>query len=260
MRNTPVNCNLASATSGFTIPHSWCDCTAGTSTGTYSAKLGSFTGISGACSFMQEEFLPAATISPSPATCQLETAIPPYTVAPGQVEPGPFYKDLAWCACGDNSLYPLLPQQAGPTNYYASSASVKPCDYTAQPSTTILPTTIPSTSCQLVSKQPLTASVCECSGDDTSILYPTGTQTCVFSQVPPIPITLESVNHKPCGNPNIPLPFPICDNDQKTIVSPNSDIWIKGSNANTSLFQAWLQCTGHSLPLGLLCRWISMSK
>ena len=64
---TPVTCNLASATSGFTVPHSWCDCTAETDTATYSTLI-SATGINAACPFMQEEF-PAGTISPSPATC-----------------------------------------------------------------------------------------------------------------------------------------------------------------------------------------------
>ena len=262
---TPVTCNLASATSGYTVPHSWCDCTAGTSTGTYSAKLGSFTGTNGACSFMQEEFAPAATITPSPATCQLETAVPPYTVAPGQVEPGPFWDALAWCACGDNSRYPFLPQQIPSNqkpapNIYWVPASVNPCDYTTKPSSTISASTLLSTSCQLVSKAPLTTSVCECSGDHTSILYPTGTQTCVFSQVPPTPITLESANNKPCGNPSIHFSFPFCDYDGKTIVSPNSDIWIRGCNANGSLIQAWLQFTGRSLLLCFLCRWIPMSN
>lgn len=213
---TPVTCNLASATSGFTVPHSWCDCTASTSTGTYSTKFGSFTSINGACSFMQDEFHSAATISPSPATCQYETAVPPYTYL-GQVLPGPFYNALAWCACGDNALYPFLPQ---PTDTYAESASVQPCDYATQPSSTITATTLGSTSCQLVSMQPLTTSVCECSGDGTSILYPTGTQTCVFSQVPPTPITLGSLYNQPCNIPS----FPFCDYDQETIVSVNSEI------------------------------------
>lgn len=230
---TPVTCNLASATSGFTVPHSWCDCTASTSTGTYSTKLGSFTGIDGACSFMQDEFPSAATISPSPATCQFETAYPPYTYG-GQVEPGPFWNALAWCACGDNVLYPFLPQ---PTDILAESASVQFCDYTTQPSSTIPASTLASTSCQLVSKQPLTTSVCECSGDGTSILYPTGTQTCVFSQVPPTPITLGSLHNQPCDIPG----YPFCDYDQKTVVSPNSKIRFNGSNANGSLFQAFLQ-------------------
>ena len=36
---TPITCNLQSATAGFTVPGSWCGCTAGTSTGTYSTKL-----------------------------------------------------------------------------------------------------------------------------------------------------------------------------------------------------------------------------
>ena len=229
---TPVTCNLASATSGFTVPHSWCDCTASTSIGTYSTKFGFFIGINGACSFMQDEFLPAATISPSPATCQFETTYPPYTAPGGQVLPGPFYNALAWCACGDNTLYPLLPQ---PLDIYAESASVLPCDYINQPLSTISASPLVSTSCQLVSKQPLTTSVCECSGDHTSILYPTGTRTCVFSQVPPTPITLESLYNKPCTIPGVPF----CDYDQETIVSPNSEIWIKRNNVNGSLFRSF---------------------
>ena len=254
---TPVTCNVASPTSGFTVPHSWCDCTAGTSTGTYSTKLGTFTGSNDACSFMQDQFNPTATISPSSATCQWETASPPYTVAPGPVEPGPFYDALGWCACGDNNVYPLLTQSgAQPTNYYHNSASVQPCNYTTTPTTTITALPVSSTSCQLVSKQPLTISVCECSGNGTSILYPTGTQTCLFSQVPPTPITLESLYNKPC---NIPYDRLFCDYDQKTLVSPNSEIWIKEIHANSSLFQACLRSIGNSLLcVWLLCRWISM--
>ncbi|CAF9919918.1 hypothetical protein IMSHALPRED_004763 [Imshaugia aleurites] len=222
---TPVTCNVASPTSGFTVPHSWCDCTAGASTDTYSTKFGLFTGSNGACSFTQDEFVPTGTISPSSATCQWETANPPYTAAPGLVEPGPFYDALAWCACGDNELYPILSQSGQPSNYYQNSAAVNPCGYTTTPTSTLTAPPLSSTSCQLVSKAPLTTSVCECTGDGTSILYPTGTSTCEFSQVPPTPIILESALNQDCSDVTTNSNVPFCDYDQSRIVSPNSEIW-----------------------------------
>ena len=102
-------------------------------------------GINGPCSFMQDKFLPAATISPSPATCVVATAFPAYMPPNGPALPGPIYKPLAWCACGDNALYPLFTQY---TNGFTDSAFVNFCSYTTTPTFTIAPTVLASTSCQ----------------------------------------------------------------------------------------------------------------
>ena len=187
---TPVTCKLASATTGFTIPHSWCDCVAGTDTATYSTIYGSTaaTGINGACSFMQEDFYPAATISPSAATCIPESANPGFQ----------FYDHLLWCACGDNELYPLVPNPLDNNLFNANPkapAYDAQCTQTTQPSSTITVAPISSTLC-LAQWVGGTTTVCECSEviigagniDPSSswvIQYPTNSDSnCVFTTVP----------------------------------------------------------------------------
>lgn len=229
--STPVTCKIAAPTSGFTVPHSWCDCTAGTSTGTYS------TGANGACSFAQDEFVPAATISPSPATCVNVTANSAYTPSGGPAYYAPFYNALGWCGCGDNTLYPLPPQT---TSQFADSASVQSCAYTTPPSSTIALSALASTSCQPTIKLPWTSTICECSGDGTSILYPTGTQGCVFSSVP-TPTSLPSLVGSFCDD--VLIPSYDCDYDGKTTVSRIEETESKGGVANDCLFFQSLSAT-----------------
>ena len=191
---------------------------------------------------MQDEFLPAATISPSPATCVPATASPAYTPPGGPAYPAPFYNALAWCACGDNHLYPLLPQA---TPQFADSASARSCAYTIPPSSTITASALSSTSCKPTTKYPLTTIFCECSGDGTSILYPTGTQGCVFSSVP-TPLSLPSFDGEPCDQPCPGTSWYTCDFDEKTIVSRNSRTEIRVGNADGSLFSK-LECNQNQL-------------
>lgn len=185
---TPVTCNLASATSGFTIPHSWCDCNAGTGTATYSTIFGSTapTGVNGACSFVQED-LPVETISPSAATCVAETAYPPYTYG-SQVLGGQFYNHLIWCACGDNSIYPAKPNPNGNNLFNPSAPNSIYCTETTQPSSTITLAPIPSTSC-LPQNVGGGTTVCDCSEVNNYsswvIQYPSiSNSDCIYTAVP----------------------------------------------------------------------------
>ena len=213
---TPFTCNLESATAGFTVPNAWCGCTAGASTSTYSTKFHQ-TGAA-ACSFMQDE-LPAGTIAPSPATCVQATA------PPG----GPFYNELAWCACHDNAPHPLLigtpylPATGNPPAPYAGG-----CTYTTPPSSTLTPLPIASTSCHqsAVTGSGTTTTFCGCGGAGTTVLYPTGTQGCVFSSVPTSTVTVPSLAGQSCSNGCAYKPDGqtcyFCDKDAETVVSRNT--------------------------------------
>ena len=203
---TPFTCNLESATTGFTVPNSWCGCTAGESTSTFSTKFELYpTGTirATACSFMQDE-LPAGTISPSAATCTVATAMPG----------GIFYNELAWCACGDNAPHPLI---TGPS---VSGSAL--CDYTTVPSSTITPTPIAATTCSLFPWYTNPAHpYCGCEGAGTTVRYPTQTaesQPCVFSSVPTQTASVPSRVGSNCYftgcNPGY-----TCDIDGQTIVS-----------------------------------------
>lgn len=218
----PVTCAQQSASSGFTVPRTWCDCTAAGSSATYATMYGSFTGVNDPCAYTQDVF-PAGTISPSPATCV------PATAYPGS----PFFNALAWCACGENALYPLPPQT---TSQYKDPNSVQFCSYTAQPSSTITASALPFTSCQVTTKWPLATSVCECSGEGTSILYPTGTQNCVFSSVPTATVSLPTLAGQNCqGTCLYGGPCYACEYAGSDIVSQSSETEIKGGKANASL-------------------------
>ena len=211
---TPFTCSLVSAATGFTVPNWWCGCTAGTSTSTYSTKFGLLptgTGVPPACDFMQDE-LPAGTISPTAAHCAVASAMPG----------GTFYDELAWCACGDNAPHPLIP---------ATSA---PCDYTTVPSSTITPSPIASTSCQLSSVANSFASYCECDGAGTTARYmtsTTGNAPCVFSTVPTATATFPSLVGNGAGSPVCmnPAGCYACDYDGLTIVSSCAPL--TGANA-----------------------------
>ena len=214
---TPFTCSLESAETGFTVPNWWCGCTAGTSTSTYSTKFGSplatGTGVPAACDFMQDE-LPAGTISPTAAHCVVASALPGRT----------FYDELAWCACGDNALHPLKP---------ATSA---PCDYTNVPLSTITPSPIASTSCQLSSVGNSFASYCECDGAGTTARYATsttGNDPCVFSTVPTATATFGSLVGSVAGSPTCSNPGGCyaCDYDGLTIVSSCAPLTVN-ANAN----------------------------
>ena len=218
----PETCTQQSASSGFTVPLSWCECTAAGSTGTYPTMFGSFTGVNGPCSYTQDVFS-ARTISPSPATCEVATAYPG----------SEFYNALAWCACEENVLYPLLPQT---TSQYTDPNSVQVCGYTTQPSSTITARPLAFTSCQATIRASPPTTVCECSGEGTSILYPTGTQGCVFSSVPTATVSLPSLVGQNCqGTCLYGGPCYTCDFDFNKIVSRRSETEIKGGKANASL-------------------------
>ena len=222
---TPFTCNLESAATGFTVPNRWCGCTAGTSTSTYSTKFSASsptgTGVPAPCDFMQDE-LPIGTISPTAAHCIVASATPG----------GTFYDKLAWCACADNAPHPLIP---------ATSAA---CAYTTVPSSTITPSPIASTSCQLSSVfvSNSYASFCECDGAGTTARYATstiGNDACVFSTVPTTTATLPSLIGSGAGYPSCYYHGTChgCDSDGQTIVS--SDVPPTGANAsaNESFFK-----------------------
>ena len=206
---TPFTCNLESATTGFTLPNSWCGCTAGTTTNTYSTKYrGPMpTGIPALadCAFMQDE-LPAGTISPRAARCVVASAVPN----------GPFYQELAWCACGDNAPHPLI-----------TGSTVSPsaaCAYTTVPSSSISLTPLASTSCQLSTVSASSAlTFCGCEGAGTSVQYATqttGNEPCVFPSVPTATVTLPSLLGVGCkGTCLYGGPCYTCDYDGNTIVS-----------------------------------------
>ena len=222
----PVTCTQQSASSGYTVPRTWCDCTAAGTSATYPTMYGSFTGVNGACSYTQDVF-PADTISPSPATCVAATA------SPGSQ----FWNALAWCACEEDALYPLPPQT---TSQYTDPNSVQFCAYTNPPSSTITASTLPFTSCQTTTKHPFPTSVCECSGEGTSILYPTGTQGCNFSSVPTATVSLGTLVGQNCVTTCLfGGPCYTCDYDGKTIVSDHSETEIKGGKANARLSSSW---------------------
>ena len=219
----------------LTVPRAWCHCTAAGSTGTYATIYGYLTDTNGPCSYTQDAF-PAGTISPSPATCMAETAVPGSS----------FFNALAWCACGENALYPLLPQT---TTQIENPNLVDFCGYTAQPTSTITASTLASTSCQETSIYGLATSVCACHGQATSILYPTGTQNCVFSSVPTTTASLPTLAGQQCDR-DCPynLPCYTCERDGKTVVSRHSETEVKRGNANRDLFSG-LSATRHRTTL-----------
>ena len=228
---TPFTCNLESATTGFTVPNTWCGCTAGESTSTYSTILNAPpTGTANvpACRFMQDE-LPAGTISPSAAHCVVASAMPG----------GTFYDELAWCACGDNAPHPLI-----------TGTSVSPsaaCDYTTPPVSSMSLAPIASTSCQLSAVYSLPPrSYCGCEGSGTTVRYETqttGPQPCVFTSVPTATATLPSLLGSNCyGFCYGGGPCDTCDYDGLTIVSRNPEAEAaNGRSANASLLFK-LQC------------------
>ena len=197
---TPITCNLESATTGFTVPNTWCDCTAGKSTSTYSTKFGApptGTAHVPACAYMQDE-LPAA-ISPTAAQCIVE----------GTAPSSPFYDVLAWCACGDNAPHPL-------TNGN--------CNFTTTPTSTVTPTRLSSTTCRLTSLYTSVSTYCECDGACTRYRFPTqtaGNDPCVFSTVPTATATFDSLIGNGAGSPVCMNPGGCytCDEDGQTIVS-----------------------------------------
>ena len=229
---TPFTCNLESATTGFTVPNSWCGCTAGESTSTYSTKYrGPYpTGVPqlADCAFMQDE-LPAGTISPSAAHCVAASAMPG----------GTFYDHLGWCACGDNAPHPLI---IG-TSVDSSAA----CAYTTPPVSSMSLAPIASTSCQLSSVSSSPAyTYCGCEGAGTTVRYetqPTGTQSCVFTSVPTETATLPSLLGLDCVNFCYDGgPCEACDYDGVTLVSRNPEAEAAdGRNANANLLFK-LQC------------------
>ena len=128
---------------------------------------------------------------------------------------------------------PITPQT---TSQYKDPRSVQFCSYTAQPTSTINASVLPFTSCQVTTKWPLATSVCECSGEGTSILYPTGTQNCVFSSVPTATASLPTLASQNCQRTCLyGGPCYACEYDGSSIVSRHAEIEIKGGKANASL-------------------------
>ena len=205
-----LTCNVESATTGFTVPNTWCGCTAAGSTSTYSTKFQprptSFAGAA-ACSFKQDE-LPAGTISPSAAHCVVATAVPG----------GPFYNEIAWCACGDNAPHPLL-------EFTQIMPATAACDFTAAPTSTITPVPLAATSCQpgVWTSSAEKSSYCECGGAGTSIRYPTGAQGCVFPAVPTETATVPSLVGATCPGFGDVGTVETCDYDGRAIVSGSPD-------------------------------------
>lgn len=126
-------------------------------------------------------------------------------------------------------------------NVSTNPSSVQFCSYTIQPSSTIQATALPFTSCHATSRKILSTSICECSGEGTSIRYPTGSQSCVFSSVPTATVSLPTLAGQSCESG---LEFAYtCDYYEKTIVSRHSETEIKGDDANGSLFSSSSVCT-----------------
>ena len=205
-----LTCKVESASTGFTVPATWCGCTAAGSTVTYSTKYQfrptTFAGAA-ACSFMQDE-VPAGTISPSAARCVVATAVPG----------GPFYNEVAWCACADNAPHPLL-------QFTQAMPATAACDFTTAPSSTITLAPLAVTSCQpnIWTSTSSSSSYCECGGAATSIRYPTGASGCVFPSVPTQTATVPSLVGVTCPSFGDVGTVETCDYDGRTIVSGSPD-------------------------------------
>lgn len=155
IKTTPLSCSAQSASSsGFTLPAEWCTCNVG---GPYPTAVGQVG--TAACSYRADNS-PVSTITPTAATCSVETA-----------PSSPWFLPTSYCACGANTLYP-------------TQGASSPCAFTTAPSTTILPTRA-TCSVQTAPSSPwyLPTSWCGC-GANT--LYPTqgSSSPCAYTTAP----------------------------------------------------------------------------
>ena len=188
---TPTCTYESAATTGFTVPQYWCDCTTDgdTATSTYATKLGQ-TGAA-ACSWTIVDAGQASnTISPGPASIQTETA------SPG----GPFFNELAWCAVADYGNYPLMSDSEHLT---AGMTASEACSYTTRPASSLSLTLVPTatttctsyTSTAGASFSVVPSQACACVQGVVTNFYAftSGSGGCVYTEVPSSTVTFSFV-------------------------------------------------------------------